>query len=65
MTLIVFGHILLFGFSDSYDNALPCALLQPLYLFHVDAFVFISGYFGIKLNGGGEIFEPRFENVYL
>lgn len=54
MTLIVFGHILLFGFSDSYDNALPCALLQPLYLFHVDAFVFISGYFGIKLNGGGK-----------
>lgn len=25
------------------------AILQPLYMYHVDAFIFISGYFGIKL----------------
>lgn len=52
MTLIVFGHFLFFGIGNKYNaDGSPTSLgyLEPLYLFHVDAFVFISGYYGIKL----------------
>lgn len=53
MTLIVFGHIIGHGIGGGrYDvDGKPTmeAMLQPLYLYHVDAFIFISGYFGIKL----------------
>ena len=52
MTLIVFGHFVLFGYHSRInpDGTLNLsAYLPPLYLYHVDAFVFISGYFGINL----------------
>lgn len=52
MILIVFGHFMLFGYHSrtNSDGTLNLsAYLSPLYLYHVDAFVFISGYFGIKL----------------
>lgn len=52
MTLIVFGHFVLFGYHSriNSDGSLNLsAYLPPLYLYHVDAFVFISGYFGINL----------------
>lgn len=52
MTLIVFGHFIGFGYHSKTnpDGTLNLsAYLSPLYLYHVDAFVFISGYFGIKL----------------
>ena len=52
MTLIVFGHFVLFGYHSRInpDGSLNLsAYLPPLYLYHVDAFVFISGYFGINL----------------
>ena len=52
MTLIVFGHFIGFGYHSKTnpDGTLNLsAYLSPLYLYHVDAFVFISGYFGINL----------------
>lgn len=52
MTLIVFGHFIGFGYHSktNSDGTLNLsAYLSPLYLYHVDAFVFISGYFGINL----------------
>ena len=52
MTLIVFGHFIGFGYHSRMnpDGTLNLsAYLSPLYLYHVDAFVFISGYFGINL----------------
>jgi len=52
MTLIVFGHFVLFGYHSRINpdgNLNLSAYLPPLYLYHVDAFVFISGYFGINL----------------
>lgn len=52
MALIVFGHFMLFGYHSriNSDGSLNLsAYLPPLYLYHVDAFVFISGYFGINL----------------
>ena len=52
MTLIVFGHFIGFGYhgKTNPDGTLNLsAYLPPLYLYHVDAFVFISGYFGINL----------------
>ena len=52
MILIVFGHFMLFGYHSrtNSDGTLNLsAYLSPLYLYHVDAFVFISGYFGISL----------------
>ena len=52
MTLIVFGHFIGFGYHSKVnpDGTLNLsACLSPLYLYHVDAFVFISGYFGINL----------------
>ena len=52
MTLIVFGHFIGFGYHSKVnpDGTLNLsAYLSPLYLYHVDAFVFISGYFGINL----------------
>lgn len=56
MTLIVFGHILGHGIGwDRYESdGSPSLvyLLQPLYLYHVDAFIFISGYYGIKFSWG-------------
>ncbi len=51
MSLVVFGHLIGHGgFSTANLGDLsPSAYLYPLYFYHVDAFVFISGYFGIKL----------------
>ena len=52
MTLIVFGHFLLYGYwgTDEADRGLNMQkLLLPLYVYHVDAFVFVSGYYGINL----------------
>lgn len=53
MTLIVFGHVIGHGIGGGRFNpdGSPSmgALLQPLYSYHVDAFIFISGYYGIKL----------------
>lgn len=52
MTLIVFGHFIGFGYhgKTNPDGTLNLsAYLLPLYLYHVDAFVFISGYYGINL----------------
>ena len=52
MSLIVFGHFIGFGYHSKVnpDGTLNLsAYLSPLYLYHVDAFVFISGYFGINL----------------
>lgn len=50
MTLIVFGHILGHGLGDTKIelNGKTFSLF-PLFFYHVDAFVFISGYFGIHL----------------
>lgn len=50
MTLIVFGHIIGHGLGDTTIelNGRTVSLF-PLYFYHVDAFVFISGYFGIHL----------------
>lgn len=50
MTLIVFGHILGHGLGDTtIEMGGRTVSLFPLYFYHVDAFVFISGYFGIHL----------------
>lgn len=50
MTLIVFGHILGHGLGDTtVELGERTVSLSPLYFYHVDAFVFISGYFGIHL----------------
>lgn len=51
MTLIVFGHILGHGFGmyNADGTASVAAYLQPFYSYHVDAFIFISGYYGIRL----------------
>ena len=50
MTLIVFGHILGHGLGDTtIEMEGRKVSLFPLYFYHVDAFVFISGYFGIHL----------------
>lgn len=50
MTLIVFGHILGHGLGDTkVELGERTVSLFPLYFYHVDAFVFISGYFGIHL----------------
>ena len=50
MTLIVFGHILGYGLGDTtIEMGGRTVSLFPLYFYHVDAFVFISGYFGIHL----------------
>ena len=50
MTLIVFGHILGYGLGDTtIGMGGRTVSLFPLYFYHVDAFVFISGYFGIHL----------------
>lgn len=52
MVLIVWGHFIGFGFHSKINvDGTPnlSAYLSPLYLYHVDAFVFISGYYGIKL----------------
>ena len=50
MTLIVFGHILGHGLGDTtIEMEGRTVSLFPLYFYHVDAFVFISGYFGIHL----------------
>ena len=50
MTLIVFGHILGHEFGDTtIEFGGRTVSLFPLYFYHVDAFVFISGYFGIHL----------------
>lgn len=53
MTLIVFGHIIGHGIGEDIYNTEDAptmeAMLKPLYFYHVDAFIFISGYFGIKL----------------
>lgn len=51
MTLIVFGHILGHEFGDAtIEFGGRTVSLFPLYFYHVDAFVFISGYFGIHLS---------------
>ena len=47
MTLIVFGHII--GHSNKEIGDMPSRYLYPLYFYHVDTFIFISGYYGIKL----------------
>ena len=52
MVLIVWGHFIGFGHHSKFEIDGPLSLsayLSPLYRYHVDAFVFISGYFGIKL----------------
>ena len=50
MTLIVFGHILGHGLGDTtIELSGRTVSLFPLYFYHVDAFVFISGYFGMHL----------------
>ena len=50
MTLIVFGHILGHGLGDTtIEMGGRTFSLFPLFFYHVDAFVFISGYFGIHL----------------
>lgn len=51
MTLILFGHLLGFGIDVPNNNQTISIykIIQPLYLFHVDAFVFISGYYGMNL----------------
>lgn len=50
MTLIVFGHILGHGLGGTIiELGGRTVSLFPLYFYHVDAFVFISGYFGIHL----------------
>lgn len=53
MTLIVFGHFLTFGNHFQHTNTdgtlTSLGWMQPLFLYHVDTFVFISGYYGINL----------------
>lgn len=50
MTLIVFGHILGHGLGDTtIELSGRTVSLFPLYFYHVDAFVSISGYFGMHL----------------
>lgn len=51
MSLIVFGHVIGHGMRgmEGNANAQYVPYLYPLYFYHVDAFVFISGYYGIKL----------------
>lgn len=52
MTFIVFGHFLSHGIlrSGTMGGIFQiCYLLAPLYVFHVNCFVFISGFYGIHL----------------
>lgn len=51
MSLIVFGHVIGHGMRgmEGNSNAQYVPYLYSLYFYHVDAFLFISGYFGITL----------------